>query len=252
MNGQSLTKDETRMLDQLRSFKVPAMVEELEKQLADPNASLSSFSDRVARMISAEWDSRYNKKLNKLLSKAKLRYPAADLDETIHDPARMLDAASIEALNSSCLWIDEGHNLLITGKSSSGKTYLANALCVTAIRNLKSVLYIKASRLISELEKSRINEKYFDYIDSLSKIDLLAIDDFGLMTLDIDKCRDLFEVIDCRDGKRSTIIISQLPVSDWFDLFSENTYADACLTRLTDKRHAYRIVMNGKDMRDSS
>ena len=78
-----------------------------------------------------------------------------------------------------------------------------------------------------------------------------AIDDFGLMELDLDKCRDLFEVIDGRDGRRSTIIISQFPIKSWFDLFREHTYADACLARITDKRHSYRLEMNGISMREA-
>lgn len=77
------------------------------------------------------------------------------------------------------------------------------------------------------------------------------IDDFGLMELDLDKCRDLFEVINGRDGQKSTIIVSQFPVKSWFDLFQEHTYADACLARITDKRHYYRLEMNGISMRDT-
>ena len=89
---------------------------------------------------------------------------------------------------------------------------------------------------------------YLEYVTALSKLDLLAIDDFGLMELDLDKCRDLFEVIDGRDGRRSTIIISQFPIKSWFDLFREHTYADARLARITDKRHSYRLEMNGISM----
>ena len=85
----------------------------------------------------------------------------------------------------------------------------------------------------------------------MSRFDVLAIDDFGLMELDLDKCRDLFEVIDGRDGRKSTIIISQLPVRSWFDLFKESTFADACLSRITDRRHCYRLEMNGISMRES-
>ena len=92
---------------------------------------------------------------------------------------------------------------------------------------------------------------YLEYVTALSKLDLLAIDDFGLMELDLDKCRDLFEVIDGRDGRRSTIIISQFPIKSWFDLFREHTYADACLARITDKRHSYRLEMNGISMREA-
>ena len=77
------------------------------------------------------------------------------------------------------------------------------------------------------------------------------INDFGLMELDLDKCRDLFEVINGRDGRKSTIIVSQFPVKSWFDLFQEHTYADACLARITDKQHCYRLEMNGISMRDT-
>ena len=134
--------------------------------------------------------------------------------------------------------------------TGSGKTYLSNALCVSALRKLKTVRYIKASHLMLELERARIRDTYMDQLTSLSKVDLLAIDDFGLMELDIDKCRDLFEVIDGRDGRRSTIIISQFPVKSWFDMFKDGTYADACLSRITDRRHSYRIEMNGRSMRE--
>ena len=79
----------------------------------------------------------------------------------------------------------------------------------------------------------------------------LVIDDFGLMDLDLDKCRDLFEVLDTRDGRKSTVVISQFPVSTWFDMFADNTYADACLTRITDKHHTYRLEMNGINMRET-
>ncbi len=90
-----------------------------------------------------------------------------------------------------------------------------------------------------------------DYLNKLTKLDLLVIDDFGLMDLDLDKCRDLFEVLDTRDGRKSTVVISQFPVSSWFDMFSDNTYADACLTRITDKHHTYRLEMNGANMRNT-
>jgi len=245
-----LTSEELQLSCHLRAMKLSRMAEAFEKQTLDPNADLVSFTDRFTNIVEAEWDARYNKKFNRLLKQASLRYSAADLDDTIYDPERQLDTEAIEAL-STCHWIEEGRNLLVTGKSSSGKTYLTNALCIAALRQFKTVRYVKASRLMSELSQARIKDAYMDYIDKISRCDLLAIDDFGLMTLDLDMCRDLFEVIDIRDGRKSTIIISQLPVSAWFELFSESTYADACLTRLTDRRHSYRLDMNGKNMREA-
>ena len=247
----TLTAEELLVSSHLRAMRLSRMAEAFEKQMLNPNADLSPFMDRFSRIVGEEWDARFNKKFNKLLRQAKLRYPAADLDGTIYEPDRLLDTSAIESL-STCGWIDEGRNLLISGKSSSGKTYLANALSVAALRQFKTVRYIKASRLMSELEQARIKDAYMEIVDRFSKYDLLVIDDFGLMILDLDMCRDLFEVIDGRDGHRSTIVISQLPVESWFDLFAENTYADSCLTRLTDRRNSYRLEMNGKNMREPS
>ena len=162
----------------------------------------------------------------------------------------LLDTQTIERL-STCHWIEEGKNLIVTGSSASGKTYLINAFCITAMKQSKSVKYIKANTLMSEMEQARIKSTNLDYLNKLTKLDLLVIDDFGLMDLDLDKCRDLFEVLDTRDGRKSTVVISQFPVSTWFDMFADNTYADACLTRITDKHHTYRLEMNGINMRET-
>lgn len=245
-----LKPEEQTLSTRLRELKMSGMAEAFEKQMLDPNADLNSFFERLSDLVNAEWQIRYDKKLNRLQRQAKLRYPQADLDETIYEPDRQLDYAAIERL-ATCEWIDEGRNLLITGMTSSGKTYLCNALLVSAMRRLKTVRYIKASRLMLELEQARIKATYLDTLMSLLKLDVLAIDDFGLMDLDLDKCRDLFEVIDGRDGRHSTVIISQFPVKNWFDMFKDGTYADACLARITDGRHSYRIEMNGRSMRES-
>ena len=155
----ALTTEELLVSSHLRAMRLSRMAEAFEKQMLDPNADLSPFMDRFSRIVNEEWDARFNKKFNKLLRQAKLRYPAADLDGTIYDPDRLLDTSAIESL-STCGWIDEGRNLLISGKSSSGKAYLANALSVAALRQFKTVRYIKASRLMSELEQARIKDVY--------------------------------------------------------------------------------------------
>lgn len=245
----SMRPDEIAVCERLRYLKMSGMADEFQKQLSDPNADLSSFFERFSAIVNREWQLRYDKKFKRLLKDAHLRYPDAVLDNTIYDPARMLDTTTIERL-AACHWVDEGKNLLITGMTSSGKTYLGNALCVSALRQLKTVRYVRANILMLELEQARLKSEYLEYVTRLAKLDLLAIDDFGLMELDLDKCRDLFEVIDGRDGKKSTIIISQFPIKTWFDLFHEHTYADACLARITDNRRSYRLEMNGVSMRE--
>ena len=232
----TLTPQEQALIMRLKSFRVPEMAHILEEQLKDPNADLNTFMERMASMVDAEWQARADKRFNRLMKEAHLRYPAADLDETIYRPERQLDTQTIERL-STCHWIEEGKNLIVTGSFASGKTYLINAFCVTAMKQSKSVKYIKANTLMSEMEQARIKSTNLDYLNKLTKLDLLVIDDFGLMDLDLDKCRDFFEVLDTRDGRKSTVVISQFPVSTWFDMFADNTYADAYLTRITDKHH---------------
>ena len=247
--NREFTIEETILIERLRSVRVPAMVEEYKSQLQDPNSGLLSFEERFTRIVNAEWFKRYNKKFNDKLKKAKLRFKDADLDESIYDPSRKLDTQAIELL-SKCEWVEEGKNLLVTGMSSSGKTYLSCALCIAALRRLKDVGYIKASVMMRELERARKKDTYMEYLEEKLALDLLVIDDFGLNEFDLDKCRDLFEVIDGRDGRKSTVIVSQFPVKEWYDLFADMTYAEACLSRITDKKHSYRLEMNGRSMRD--
>ncbi|MDO4266797.1 MAG: ATP-binding protein [Eubacteriales bacterium] len=250
ITNPSFTTEEIILCERLRALRMSGMADAFETQLQNPNTDLASFMERFSEIVNHEWQIRYDKKFNRFLKQAHLRYPNADLDQTIYDPARKLDTTSIERL-ATCHWIDEGKNLLVTGMTSSGKTYLSNALCISALRQLKTVRYIRANTLMLELEQARLKSSYLEYVTALTRLDLLAIDDFGLMELDLDKCRDLFEVIDGRDGRRSTILISQFPVRSWFDLFHDHTYADACLARITDKRHSYRIEMNGISMRET-
>ena len=243
----SLSIEDYELCNKLKSMRFSGMAEELEAVLADPNSELLSFRERITKIIDAEWDLRYNKKLNRFIKKATLKYPGADFDDSIYDPERMLDIRVIEEL-SKCEWIDHGKNLIITGKTSSGKSYLANALCISALRQFKTVKYIKASQLINELSKAEKLDNYQEVLNQYAAYDLLAVDDFGLMNLDINKCRNLFEVFDSKDPHKSILVISQIPVASWYDMFLEHTYAEACLARLLSE--AYRLEMNGRNMRN--
>lgn len=137
--------------------------------------------------------------------------------------------------------------------TGTGKSYYANALGVVALKQFKTVRYVKASKLLTELEAYHQMEdsvKLLSVIEQLSKVDMLIIDDFGLMELDIEKCRDIFEILDGREGRKSTVVISQLPVKEWYDLFKDSTYADACLDRLLYK--AYRLEFKGDSLRETN
>ncbi len=250
MNRQSvntLSIDEYELCNKLKKMRFSGMAAELEKVFADPNADLMPFSDKIQRIIDAEWNLRYTKKLNRFVKKATLKYPAADLDNTIYDPARQLDTGIIEVL-AECGWIEQGKNLVITGKTSSGKSYLANALAICALRRFKTVKYFKASALINELARAEKLGVYPETLSQMSGYDLLVVDDFGLMNLDLNKCRNLFEVFDCRDPYKSILLVSQIPVAAWYDIFADHTYAEASLARVLSE--SYRLEMNGKNMRN--
>lgn len=242
-----LSIEDYELCNKLKNMRFSGMAEALEELLLNPNADLLPFRQKVQKLVDAEWDLRYNKKLNRFIKKATLKYPGADFDDSIYDPERMLDTYVIEEL-AKCRWVEQGKNLIITGKTSSGKSYLANALCICALREFKTVKYIKASQLINELAKAEKTDGYQELLNQMASYDLLAVDDFGLMNLDINKCRNLFEVFDSRDPHKSILVISQIPVSAWYDMFQEHTYAEACLARLLSE--AYRLEMNGKNMRN--
>lgn len=237
------------LLNKLKAMKFSGMAEAYRKQMENPNSSLLSFDERFSQLVNAEWILRYNKKFQRYLKQSGIKLTGASFDETLYDPSRKLDKNTIELLNT-CQWIDEGKNLLITGMTGSGKSYYASALGIAALKQFKTVRYKKASRLLMELDairKSDDAQEIINQIEEYSKVDLLIIDDFGLMELDIEKCRDLFEILDGREGRRSTIVISQIPVKEWYDLFKESTYADACLDRLLYK--AYRLNFCGDSLR---
>lgn len=230
----------------LKRMRLSGMAEEFRKQEEDVNSSLLSAEERIERLIRAESQLRDDKKLTRIIKKAGLRYPDAFLD----DQAILNQGVDPDLLHrlSECSWIDAGRNLLITGKTGAGKSYCACALGIAAASQFRSVRYIKASELLRSLETAEYSRQMSQELQRYGKYDLLIIDDFGLMNLSSANCRNLFELIDLRDGRKSTVFVSQLPVCEWYDLFKENTYADACLDRLTSK-NSYRIEFNGESLR---
>ncbi len=235
--------------EKLKKMKFSAMAEELRLQYEDPNADLLSFEERIKRLVEAEWKMRYDKKFARLLKQANLKITDASFDETLYDPKRKLDTVTIERL-MDCNWIDEGRNLLITGLTGAGKSYFAHSMAIAALKQFKTVRYVRSEILLKEFDALRVldePDKTLKMIEEYSSVDLLIIDDFGLMELDINKCRDLFTILDGREGRRSTIVVSQIPVSEWYNLFKNSTYADACLDRLLHR--AYRLNFQGESLR---
>lgn len=173
MNNTEIKEEQILYMDlyeKLKSMKFSGMAEELRLQLENPNSDLESFQERFEKLVTAEWNLRYNKKFERYLKKAKLKIPGAAFDEKLYDPDRQLDIPTIEKLNT-CIWIDEGRNLVVTGMTGTGKTYYVNALAVAALKQFKEVRYYSASKLLLELSAHEQVDDSIKFLSIMENID---------------------------------------------------------------------------------
>ena len=199
----------------------------------------------VSYLIDSEWDDKHNRRLHRLTRAAKFRYQAAveDIDYTLD---RTLDKNQILRL-SDCNWIKKGQDVLITGPTGVGKSYIGTALGYQACQLGYPVYYAAASRLFNELEEAKQDGSYLKVLGRVMKCSLFILDDFGLEQLSMVSRMALLELLEDRHRRRSTLIISQQPVSNWHELIGDPTIADAILDRLAFNSH--RIDIEGDTAR---
>lgn len=229
----------------LKAIRLSGMAEELKKQHENWESETWSAEERIMKLIDAEAEMRDSKKFDRLLKSSGIRYKDASMNLNLLE-SEGVDRALLERLSEED-WTQDGKNLLITGKTGAGKTYCACALAIALMIKFRTVRYFKAGELLRILQNAESRQELTQELNKLSRYDLLIVDDFGLMNLSMEMCRNLFELIDIRDGRKSNIFISQFPVSEWYELFKDNTYADACLDRLTGG--ACRLEFLGESMR---
>lgn len=222
------------------------MGQEYRRQLESSDKNALNFEERFAMIADAEWINRQNNRLKRLLGKANLRIQDACLEDLDYEPRRNLDRGSVARL-ADMTWLYESRNLIITGASGTGKTYLACAFGNQACRRGFKTRYYRVNRLLTNLNIGQGDGSYNKIIKELKKIDLLILDDWGMALLDPVSSRDLLEVVEDRYGYHSTIISGQLPVSKWHELFEDSTVADAVLDRLV--HNAYRFELKGPTRR---
>ena len=213
-------------LDRLRALHLGAMADAYRVQLQDPAIGTLSFDERVGLLVDAEHLSRDNRKLARRLNEAKLRMPQACLEDIEYAPRRELDRPLIRQLATG-QWIAEHRNVLITGATGVGKTYLACALGQHACRHRYRALYRRLPRFFQELALARADGSYPTLLARLARVDVLLLDDWGLAALTDVQRQDLLEVMEDRDATRSTIITSQLPRDQWHAYLGDPTSADA-------------------------
>jgi len=232
-------------LDKLKHMRLTGMAGALEDQLQTPDIQSLSFEERLGLLVDREQTERDSRRLKTRLTKAKLRLQAS-LEDIDYSGSRGLDKAQLLELGS-CKWINEHHNLLLTGPTGVGKTYIACALAQKACRHGLNALYLRLPRLFGDLTIAKGDGRYGKLLVRYSRMDVMVLDDWGVAPMSAENRRDLLEILDDRYERKSTLITSQLPVEKWHRYLEDPTLADAILDRVV--HNAYRIEMKGESMR---
>jgi DNA replication protein DnaC len=233
-------------IDKLHALGLSTMATGLADQLTMPGTFAElSFEDRLGLLVDKEADARDSRRLATRLKAARLRYPAAIEDLDWRAP-RGMDRSGVAAL-SQAGWVAAHQNLVITGPTGVGKSYLACALANAALRAGHSALYVRVPRLIDDLAVGRADGRYGRLLGTLGRVSLLVLDDFLLTPAPVEACRDLLEVVEDRSQRRSTLVASQLPVEAWHAAMADPTLAEAILDRILQASH--RIALKGPSLR---
>ncbi|MBS3914314.1 MAG: IS21-like element helper ATPase IstB [Bacteroidetes bacterium] len=237
MNNQTMERmKKMKLYGMQRSFKH-----------ATENQSLATLTpdELVNLLVESEWDDRQNRSLERSIKNAKFRYKAS-VESLDFNPERMLDKNQILRL-ADCSFIQKAENVLITGSTGTGKSYLACAIGNQACSLGYKVVYANATRLFTQLKMGKADGSAIKDMARLEKQDLLILDDFGIQPLDAQSRMLLMEIVEDRHGKRSTLFTSQLPVQVWYEVIGDETLADAILDRVVHDAH--RLELKGESLR---
>jgi DNA replication protein DnaC len=231
--------------EKLTALGLAGMAKALDEQRRTPAVEALSFEERLGLLVDREAAERDTRRLATRLKFASLRQSACVEDLDLRTP-RGIDRAVLAHLVDGA-WIERAENLLITGATGLGKSWIACALGHKACRDGRSVLYHRVPRLFEQLAIARGDGRYARLLKTIARVDLLVLDDWGLATLTAGERRDLLEILEDRHGRRATIVTSQLPVDAWHAVIGDPTLADAILDRLV--HNAHRLELRGDSMR---
>ena len=236
----------TPTLDKLRALKLDALADAFCEQQRNPHVAALSFEERLGLLVDAQHLALHNKRIARAQREAKLRISSASLAAIDSPEKRNLDRALLAQLGSGT-YLREHLCVLVTGAPGTGKTFVACALGDQACTQGFRVLYLRLPRLLEELHLARADGTYPRLLARLLRTDLLILDDWGLGSLSEAQSRDLLEVLEDREGRRATVVASQLPVEHWHKWLADPTVADAILDRLVHR--SYRLVLKGPSKR---
>ena len=233
-------------IDKLKTISLYGMAGAYIDQLKSSDVQKMDFDDRFGLLVDAEWLLRQNRRTKRRMKEARLRLPQACVEDIDAGAARGLEKGVLMRL-ATCAFLDEHLNVIITGPTGTGKTYLGCALAQAAIRQNRSAVYRRASRLYEEMALARVDGTYAKLLLRLSRIELLIIDDFGLAPMRDQDRQALLDILEDRYGNRSTIITTQLPTKAWHDYINDPTVADSICDRVV--HNAHRIELKGASRR---
>lgn len=231
--------------EKLQDLRLTGMLKALQEQDNASDVDSLTFEERLGLLLDREATERHTRRLKTRLRKAKLRHQAAVEDIDYRHPRRLDKNLTLSL--AGCQWIKEHQNLIITGPTGIGKTWLACAFAQKACREGYNALYTRLPRLVQDIGIARADGRYPKLMKDLSKTDLLILDDWGLNPLTEEQRRDLLEVLEDRHQIRSTLVTSQLPVDKWHEYLGDPTLADAIMDRLV--HNAHRMALEGDSMR---
>jgi len=231
-------------IEKMKELRLLGMHQAFESILTTNSPDMSQ-DQLIAHLVQAEWEDRQNRRTDRLIKSAKFRYYAG-IEELDFNPVRNLDKNLILRL-AECGYIYKGNNVIVTGSTGVGKSFIATALGYQACMKGYKVMYQNMNKLFTLLHMAKADESYLKELAKIEKHDLLILDDFGLQAIDQQKQLMLLDILEDRQMKKSTMITTQLPVKVWYELFEEKTVADAILDRLL--HNAHRIELKGESMR---
>jgi DNA replication protein DnaC len=232
-------------LERMNAMKLYGMVRAFRTSLDTHAAESLTTDELLSVLVDSEWDDRHNRKINRSLMNARFRYKAAiELIDFNHDRER--NKNQILRL-ADCDFVSKKENVIITGSTGIGKSYIASALGHQACSLGYKVLYEHTAKLFARLKMSKADGSYLKELAKIEKQHLLIVDDFGIQPLDQQSRTILMEIIEDRHGNRSTMFTSQVPVSEWYEVIGEQTLADAILDRIIHSAH--RLELHGESMR---
>ncbi len=236
------------MINQLTAMKLNGMVEALSEQYADASMASLSFDERLSLLVDREHRLRSNRLLQSRLRQAQLHIPNATLADIDYRDERKLDKQYIAQLASG-EWLRQHHNLIVTGATGTGKSYLACALAHKACMLGLRAQYWKTARLMEYLDVAKADGRYLTKSKALTRLDLLVLDDWAMIKLQGQHQQLILDILDDRYQKHSTLVTSQLPITSWYEQIQDSTFADAILDRLLGC--SQKIELTGESMRKS-